>query len=294
MRRDRPIEVSRSVACAQSSARNLQGRDLWPNVVHAGGGKRRRASRASAVFPRFLCTAPSLPCASLTHGFEVPLEPERSELRIGRASPPLVDVQLPLASISGLHALLTRDEHSLKVTDQGSKNGMGYAHGWSPGGYVRSTSLLVNTGDRFALGSVGLLALDAQTHQLVQPLAAYCGPGAHDEVDDALETVIRGHMLIACGSRADELHELARMLHDHSVRRDFPFTKVDAIPGSDEAIDELCTRAGCGTIFSRSDQAVPCAASVCTQSVFAALPSMDHRGRADHRPGGHMPWGCAS
>lgn len=199
--------------------------------------------------PRFLCTAPSLPCASLTHGFEVPLEPERSELRIGRASPPLVDVQLPLASISGLHALLTRDEHSLKVTDQGSKNGMGYAHGWSPGGYVRSTSLLVNTGDRFALGSVGLLALDAQTHQLVQPLAAYCGPGAHDEVDDALETVIRGHMLIACGSRADELHELARMLHDHSVRRDFPFTKVDAIPGSDEAIDELCTRAGCGTIF---------------------------------------------
>jgi hypothetical protein len=185
----------------------------------------------------------------LTHGFEVPLDPERSELRIGRASPPLVDVQLPLASISGLHALLTRDDHSLKVTDQGSKNGIGYAHGWSPGGYVRSTSLLVNTGDRFALGGVGLLALDAQTHQIVQPLAAYCGPGAHDEVDDALEAVIRGHMLIVCGSRADELHELSRMLHDHSVRRDFPFTKLDAIPDSDEAIDELCTRAGCGTIF---------------------------------------------
>jgi hypothetical protein len=56
-------------------------------------------------------------------------------------------------------------------------------------------------------------------------------------------------MIVLHGTRGDEALGLARTLHDHSIRKDYPFTKVDAVPEPEAAIAELCTQAGCGTIF---------------------------------------------
>jgi FHA domain len=199
--------------------------------------------------PPFSLHGPVTALRVLGHGFEVTLDADRPALRIGRDPPPVADVQVPLASISRVHALLTRNGSALEVTDQGSKNGTGYHSSWGASDYVRCESFCVNAGDRFSLGSVRMLALDEPTHQLVTPLATHFGPGAHDEVDRALEAVARGHMIVLSGSHAGAALDLARTLHAHSIRKKYPFTIVDAVPRSAPAIEELCTRAGCGTIF---------------------------------------------
>jgi hypothetical protein len=164
----------------------------------------------------------------------------------------MADVRLPLPSISRVHALLARRLDGLEVTDLGSKNGVAQPAPFlsrARQAYVRSERLLVHVGDRFALGNVPLLALDEPTYQLVQPLTACCGAGAHNAVDGALESILRSHMIILHGSRSDDVLELARMLHDRSIRKDFPFTPINAVPDSSAEIEELCTQAGCGTIL---------------------------------------------
>jgi len=202
--------------------------------------------------PPFPSHGPIAALRVLGRGFEISLDSNRTELRLGRDGPPLADVQLPLPSISRVHALLTRRSDALEVTDLGSKNGIAYPSPFlshAQQAYVRCERLLVHVGDRFALGNVPLLALDEQTHQLVQPITAYCGAGAHDDVDGALESILRSHMIILHGSRSDVVLELARTLHAHSIRKGFPFTPINAVPESEAAIEELCTQAGCGTIF---------------------------------------------
>jgi hypothetical protein len=93
------------------------------------------------------------------------------------------------------------------------------------------------------------LALDDATHRLAEPLTAYCGPGSQDEVDRALAAVIWNHMMILCASRGEEVVDLARALHEESIRNSHPFTRIGNLPRSEAAIEELCTQAGCGTIF---------------------------------------------
>jgi hypothetical protein len=102
-------------------------------------------------------------------------------------------------------------------------------------------------GDRFTFHGMTLLALDEPTRQLIQPLTAYCG--AHDEVDSALVAVLWKRPIILHGSRSEDVLELARTIHEHSIRKGFPFTQVDTVPKSDAAIEALCTQAGCGTIL---------------------------------------------
>jgi hypothetical protein len=78
---------------------------------------------------------------------------------------------------------------------------------------------------------------------------AYCGPGAHSDVDSALAAVLWRRPIILHGSRMEDVLELARTIHEHSIRKGFPFTQVTTVPRSDTAIEALCTEAGCGTIF---------------------------------------------
>jgi hypothetical protein len=202
--------------------------------------------------PPFPFHGPITALRVLGRGFAVTLDANRAELRLGREGPPVADVQLPLLSIARVHALLTRSYDALEVTDLGSKTGIASPAPFlsrSPDPYVRCEKLLVHVGGRFALGGVPLLALDEPTHQLVEPLTAYCGAGAHYAVDGALESIVRSDMIILHGSRSDDVLELARTLHDHSIRKSFPFTPINAVPESEAAIEELCTHAGCGTIF---------------------------------------------
>ena len=104
-------------------------------------------------------------------------------------------------------------------------------------------------GDRLTIKGMMTLALDEPTHQLVQPLTAYCGIGAHADVDSALAAILWRRPIILHGSRSEDVLELARTIHDHSIQKSFPFTQVTTVPTSDTAIEALCTEAGCGTVF---------------------------------------------
>jgi len=104
-------------------------------------------------------------------------------------------------------------------------------------------------GERLTVRGEPALALDEPTRQLVEPLTAYCGLGALGDVDAALEAVLWRRPIILHGERAEDVIELARTIHEHSIRKDFPFTEVSSVPTTDAAIEALCTQAGCGTIF---------------------------------------------
>jgi hypothetical protein len=106
-----------------------------------------------------------------------------------------------------------------------------------------------NVGDRFMVKGMTVLALDEPTHQLVQPLTVYCGIGAHKDVDSALAAILWKRPIIMSGSRSKDVLELARAIHEHSIRRGFPFLQVNTVPTNDAAIEALCRDAGCGTLF---------------------------------------------
>ena len=123
--------------------------------------------------------------------------------------------------------------------------GRGFEIPVDPGGAERH----VVPGDRFTFRGMMVLALDEPTRQLVQPLTAFCGIGVPVDVDSALAAILWRRPLILHGSRSEGVIELARTIHEHSNRKDFPFTQVNIVPTSDAAIEALCTKAGCGTIF---------------------------------------------
>lgn len=104
-------------------------------------------------------------------------------------------------------------------------------------------------GDLLTVKGMTVLALDGPTYQLIQPLTAYCGIGAHGDVDSALAAILWKRPIILHGSRSEEVIEFARTIHEHSIRKGFPFMQVNTVPTSDAAIEALCTEAGCGTIF---------------------------------------------
>ena len=193
----------------------------------------------------------------LGHGFVLSL-PERTDIVIGRAGSPATHVQLAFGSISRIHASLHRNASGVLVSDQGSMNGLGAPDPRVRTVYHRVDSIQVQVGGRFALGSTWLLALDAATDQLTAPFVAYCGEDEYEDVDRALEGAARGHMMVLNG-RGGDLLPLARMIHEHSVRREYPFTVVETFPSSPASIDELFSRAACGTIYldMREPQAVP-------------------------------------
>ena len=194
----------------------------------------------------------------LGQGFAVAL-PEHMDCTIGRAGPPVTDVQLLHPSISRLHALATQVPRGLLLSDLGSKNGLHSGDPWDRGEYHSCQRTLVHVGGRFALGDVELLALDAATEQLTALFTSYCGDGEWEDVDRALEGAARGHMLVLDGARDGDLSTLARAIHGHSVRRDSPFMVIETIPSSPEGIERLCAAAGRGTIYLdlRARQAMP-------------------------------------
>jgi len=210
-------------------------------------GKRRKKPQGAPVRAvrgvRYADRGPITALRVLGQGFELPLDPGRSEFRIGRNGPPATDIQLSFPSVSGVHALIRRIEgDGIEVADLGSKNGV-----WDGYSSAPSQRLTLYASHSFGLGGVGLLALDERTHRLVKPLTEY--GGVHQDVDQALQAVMLGNPLFLCGSRADDVLGLARMLHADSVRRGYPFVKLDELPVSDVAIRRLCARAVYGTVF---------------------------------------------
>jgi hypothetical protein len=111
---------------------------------------------------------------------------------------------------------------------------------------------MVMVGDQLTYKGQRVLAIDEPTRQLIEPLTVYAGLGAHDEVDAVLTAMVwlrPKRPIILHGARSEAVRELARTIHDHSIRRGFPFTPVPVVPTSDDAIAALCTDGGCGTLF---------------------------------------------
>lgn len=120
----------------------------------------------------------------------------------------------------------------------------------------RAGRLRAMAGDCVTVNGMTALALDEPTRQLIEPLTTYCGLGAHKDVDAALAAILWKRPIVLHGSRSEEVVALARTIHEHSIRKDFPFTQVNTIPTSDTAIEALFTEAGCGTLFL--DLTTPC------------------------------------
>jgi hypothetical protein len=93
------------------------------------------------------------------------------------------------------------------------------------------------------------MALDDVHRRLVPALTSYCKRGAHTEVDRALTATIDTQILVLITRQATVAADLARVLHDDTERHPYAFTEIVNAPATDDAIDELCTRAGCGTAF---------------------------------------------
>lgn len=120
----------------------------------------------------------------------------------------------------------------------------------------RLDRVMVRVGDESMYKGQLVLAIDEPTRQLIEPLTAYCGLGAHGDVDAVLAAVLCPQRLpkrpiILHGARSEDVSELARTIHEHTIRKGFPFTPVtvNTVPASDAAIEALCTQAGCGTLF---------------------------------------------
>jgi hypothetical protein len=113
----------------------------------------------------------------------------------------------------------------------------------------RAQRLRATVGDRVTVKGMEALALDEPTRQLIPALAVYFGIGAHDDVDSVLAAILWRYPIILHGSRSKDVLELAHTIHEHTNWKAFPFTELNTAPSSAEAIGELCTKAGCGTIF---------------------------------------------
>jgi hypothetical protein len=113
----------------------------------------------------------------------------------------------------------------------------------------RAQQAWATVGDRLTVKGMLVLALDELTRQLIEPLTAHFGVGAHDDVDSVLTAVLWKRPLILHASRCEDVFELAHVIHEHANRKGFPFTQIDALPSCDAQIEELCVKAGCGTIL---------------------------------------------
>ncbi len=114
---------------------------------------------------------------------------------------------------------------------------------------ARAESFRGTAGDRVTVNGMMVLALDEPTRKLIEPFTAYCGIGTHRDIDSALAAVLWKRPIILHGAHSDDVLELARTIHEHSIRKGFPFTQVGTVPISEAAIEALCTEAGCGTVF---------------------------------------------
>jgi hypothetical protein len=105
-------------------------------------------------------------------------------------------------------------------------------------------------GERWTYKGQEVLAIDEPTRQLIEPLTAFGGLGAHADIDEVLMALLWSprRAILLHGSHMEDALELARTIHEHTIRKGFPFTQVTTVPTSAAEIEELCTRGGCGTL----------------------------------------------
>ncbi len=156
---------------------------------------------------------------------------------------PRADVRIPSArnGVSLVHATLEWRDDRLWCRDRGSTNGT-YAND-----ELQSDWFVVASGTRLDFGEVRVVALDARLAELCGPLAWCLGLDAFDEVDRAIQLVVRDVPLLLTGPRNCDQEWLARRIHDASDRCMQPFTALTvALPGRAENF-EIGARSG--TVF---------------------------------------------
>lgn len=150
-------------------------------------------------------------------GLQASPGPITSLRHIGRSWPPLV-LSTSCASFSIGDALLERTEIGLRVVDQDARDA-------STTGRV--PALEVRAGDRFWLGDVEFLALDAGLEALRPALAACIGLNDDPHIDRALALASRGGTLALVGPFGTGAAWLARQIHNTGPHRGSPFVVLD-------------------------------------------------------------------
>jgi FHA domain-containing protein len=228
----------RSVQCAAMATTGSRTRRETAEIPVGIGGLSPFPLRGPVTCLRFL-----------GRGFEVSLDQEKPELVLGRGYPPTVDAHFPFRTVSQRHAIAKREHGSLFVKDNNSHNGIYCSRGYRWGEYERTDELIAQVGGRFRIADIAVLGLDDELERLIKPLTDYCKEDAHRDVDRLLHAAAYWHPLIFLPHLPERVLELACQLHDLTARRERPFVVIDDVPESNEAIDDLFTRANCGTVF---------------------------------------------
>jgi len=186
----------------------------------------------------------------LGRGTELALDFSRAqELCIGR-DPTAADLCLNDPSISRSHALVSPLPGSaLLVKDCGSVNGVFQRFHARGRDFFRTDELITHVGHEFLLGSVWLMPLDHEHRQLASELAPFFRRDGAAAIDTALAAASWFDVLVLKTNDTEAARSFARILHERTARRRYDFTEPSRYPDSDAAIDEVCTKAGCGTVF---------------------------------------------
>jgi len=146
----------------------------------------------------------------MSTGVTWPLSPNRTTFSLGAREG--CDLLVPRDYVSQIHCFLARQGARLRVTDNGSKNGI-YLDD------VRYPTFDIGVGDVFRVASTRLLALSEEMLLATPELGLLMGFDAHDAIDRALQASIRARVIQIAGPSGCRWRAIADVLHRASPHR---------------------------------------------------------------------------
>ena len=178
---------------------------------------------------------------------ELRLAGDKSIHVLGSAPATEIDLSLRVAGIdepdriSRVHAIVTRVDNWIRITDHNSTNGTFYQG-------RREATIHLTAGGRFEVDVVPLIALDDHLLGVRDTLHRFLGFTDIRAVDLASEAIGNGDPLVIVGDRDNDLDELAKAVHKASGRRERPFVTVSLDAPLDEQKPKVA-RARRGSVF---------------------------------------------
>jgi transcriptional regulator of acetoin/glycerol metabolism len=156
-------------------------------------------------------------------------------------SSPTCNLVVAREYVSGVHCLLERRGHRLRVHDQTSRNGTFFQG-------RREMIFDVASGDTFVLATTKLLAVNEAMRVTRVILPALLGQDSHAVLDEVLIASVQDGPILVVGPEGAGQMELVRAIHEMSVRRDQALVEAPVPPTEREAMRQLITKAHRGTL----------------------------------------------
>jgi hypothetical protein len=171
---------------------------------------------------------------------ELRLSPQKRTFTVGARRTPEVDVSIPRKFVSDVHAFLQRKGNRIAVVDNESTNGIFIRD-------RREPSFEIAAGDSFRIADVRLVALDERL-LLLRPGLQWClGLDAHVAIDEALDAIAGDDPIALIGRPGCDQLELARVVHETSLRRGRSFVVVEPPLATEAERTAVLARAARGT-----------------------------------------------